>query len=123
MRLRTKPNSVSEAEGKAISISFKPMSQSVLNMRIFLSAFIGSKRAWLPSRRSVLIQIGACVMLRLGHWRSVRAMGGKAVYLAVCDMMDLGEDLRWRNIKPECTAGACELGLEFRCYWQIIAQI
>jgi hypothetical protein len=35
------------------------MSQSVRNMRILRSAFIGSKSAWLPSRRSVLIQIGA----------------------------------------------------------------
>jgi hypothetical protein len=28
-------------------------------MRILRSAFIGSNSAWLPSRRSVLIQIGA----------------------------------------------------------------
>ena len=84
MSWRTKPNSVSEAEGKAISISLKPMAQSVLNMRIFFSAFIGSKSAWLPSRRSVLIQIGAWVMVRPGHWRSTRLTGGKGTYLA-CD--------------------------------------
>jgi hypothetical protein len=47
-----------EADGKATSISLKPMAQSILNICIFLSAFIGSKRAWLPSRRSVLIQTG-----------------------------------------------------------------
>ncbi len=58
MRLRTKPNSVSEADGKPTSISLKPMAQSILNICIFLSAFIGSNRAWLPSRRSVLIHTG-----------------------------------------------------------------
>ena len=82
MRRRTKPNSVSEADGKAISISLKPMAQSVLNICIFFSAFIGSNKAWLPSRKSVLIQIGGVVMTRLGHWRSTSWIGAKAVYLA-----------------------------------------
>jgi len=50
-------------------------------MRIFFSAFIGSKSDWLPSRRSVLIQIGGWVIVRLGHWRSASWTGGKAVYL------------------------------------------
>jgi hypothetical protein len=42
----------------------------VRNMRILRSMFIGSNKAWLPSRKSVLIQIGGVVMVRLGHWRS-----------------------------------------------------
>ena len=35
-------------------------------MRILRSTFIGSKRAWLPSRRSVLIQIGGALIVRFG---------------------------------------------------------
>ena len=78
---RTKSKSVCEADGKATSISLKPMSQSVRNMRILRSAFIGSNSAWLPSRRSVLIQTGGAVMVRLGHWRSASWTAGKGVYL------------------------------------------
>jgi hypothetical protein len=50
-------------------------------MRILRCAFIGSNSAWLPSRRSVLIQIGACVMVRDGQVRSVKLMGLKERYL------------------------------------------
>ena len=78
---RTKSKSVCEADGKATSISLKPTSQSVLNMRILRSAFIGSNSAWLPSRRSVLIQIGALSMSLPGHWRSVSMTAGKGRYL------------------------------------------
>ena len=40
------------------------------------AAFIGSIRAWLPSRRSVDSQRGAVVMVRVGHCRSGRSTGG-----------------------------------------------
>jgi hypothetical protein len=75
--------------GKATSISLKPMAQSILNMRIFFSAFIGSKSDWLPSRRSVLIQIGGFSMMRFGQLRSTSFTGGNAWYLVfgVCNMM------------------------------------
>ena len=67
------------------------MAHSVLKRRIFFSTFIGSKSAWLPSRRSVLIQVGGCVMLRLGQLRSTRLTGGKAWYLVAgfCGMARL----------------------------------
>jgi hypothetical protein len=51
------------------------------NMRILRSAFIGSKSAWLPSRRSVLIQIGGALSVRPGHCRSASWTAGKGVYL------------------------------------------
>ena len=78
IRERTKSNSVWEAEGKPTSISLKPISQSMRNMRSLRSGPMGSKRAWLPSRRSVLSQAGARLMTLPGHWRSGRATGGKA---------------------------------------------
>jgi hypothetical protein len=72
-----------------------------LEHRIFLSAFIGSKRAWLPSRRSVLIQTGGVVMVRLGHWRSASWTGGKAAYLAA----------GWKSCPaPECFSDGESLG-------------
>ena len=50
-------------------------------MRILRSAFIGSNSDWLPSRKSVLIQIGGWVRVRPGHCRSTNGTGGKAWYL------------------------------------------
>ncbi len=79
--VRTKLKSVSDADGKATSISLKPMSTSILNMRSLRSPFIGSNSAWLPSRRSVDIQIGARVRVFDGHWRSVSAIGATGRYL------------------------------------------
>ena len=58
IRWRTKSKSVCDAEGKATSISLKPIATSVSNMRRLRSPFIGSISAWLPSRRSELHQIG-----------------------------------------------------------------
>ena len=43
---------------------------------------IGSISDWLPSRRSVLIQIGACSIVRLGHFRPVRRTAGKGRYFS-----------------------------------------
>ena len=43
--LRTKSKSVCDADGKATSISLKPMAHSRLNMRILRSMFIGSNKA------------------------------------------------------------------------------
>ncbi|MCY1505196.1 hypothetical protein D9M68_393930 [compost metagenome] len=78
---RTKLKSVSEADGKATSISFRPTWTSVLKKRIFLVASIGSISDWLPSRRSELHQIGTSVMVFDGQVRSGRSMAGKARYL------------------------------------------
>ena len=50
--LRTKSNSICEAEGKPTSISLKPIATSISNMRILRAMSIGSISAWLPSRRS-----------------------------------------------------------------------
>ena len=54
--------SVSLAEGKPISISLTPMSTRVWKYSSFSSRFMGSTRAWLPSRRSTEHQTGAWVM-------------------------------------------------------------
>src|SRR5438045_787948 len=43
---------------------------------------MGSIRAWLPSRRSTLHQIGGVVIARLGHVRSAISMGVNGRYLA-----------------------------------------
>ena len=45
--------------GKPTSISLMPMSTSVWNSNSFSSTFIGSIKAWLPSRRSTEHQTGA----------------------------------------------------------------
>jgi hypothetical protein len=42
---------------------------------------IGSIKAWLPSRKSTLHQIGACVSTASGQVRSVNLTGAKALYL------------------------------------------
>ena len=77
---RTKLKSVSDADGNATSISLKPIATSVLNIRILRAASIGSNSARLPSRRSVLIQIGAFVIVRDGHVRSGRLTGVNGRY-------------------------------------------
>ncbi|MNT51734.1 hypothetical protein D3C72_1887170 [compost metagenome] len=68
--MRTKSKSVCEAAGNATSISFRPIFTSCSKKRSLRAGFIGSIRAWLPSRRSVLIQRGARVMVRAGQVRS-----------------------------------------------------
>ena len=99
IRRRTKSNSVCEAEGKPTSISLKPMPTSVSNMRSLRSWPIGSIRAWLPSRRSTAHQIGAWVMVRDGHWRSGKSIGGQGLYLAAKSILGRGE---LRNFGSVC---------------------
>ena len=80
MRRRLKVNSVLDAEGKPTSISLNPILTSVWNSSNFWETFMGTARAWLPSRKSTLHQRGAAVRTRLGHWRSGRTTGGYARY-------------------------------------------
>ncbi len=61
MRSRAVRKSVSDADGNPISISLSPTEQSVLNSRFLVSRLMGSNRAWLPSRRSVLHHTGTVV--------------------------------------------------------------
>lgn len=68
--LRTKLKSVSDAEGNATSISFRPTATNCSKKRSLRAASMGSISAWLPSRMSVLIQIGGALGRRVGHWRS-----------------------------------------------------
>ena len=77
MRRRVKSNSIWEAEGKPTSISLNPILTSISKNSIFSSTLIGCARAWLPSRRSTLHQVGARVIVRFGHWRSGRGTGGR----------------------------------------------
>jgi hypothetical protein len=87
--LRTKSKSVCDAEGNATSISLKPIRTSCSNMRSLRSTLIGSIRAWFPSRRSVLIQMGGCSMMRSGQARDVVGTVGKRRYFAAgFDNMD-----------------------------------
>ena len=74
---RVKANSVSEAEGKPISISLKPTATSRRKSSSFSSTLIGMARAWLPSRRSTEHQIGAWVRVLSGQRRS-DSFGAKA---------------------------------------------
>ncbi|MNY19096.1 hypothetical protein D3C86_1525140 [compost metagenome] len=80
--MRTKSKSVCEADGKATSISFSPTFTSCSKKRSLRAGFIGSIRAWLPSRRSVLIQRGARVIWRDGQVRSGRLTVVAGRYLA-----------------------------------------
>ncbi|CAM5780656.1 hypothetical protein CPER28S_00642 [Cellulomonas persica] len=73
MSIRTKSKSVCDAAGKPTSISLKPMSTSSSNISSLRAGFIGSIRAWLPSRRSTAHQRGAFVMRASGHRRSGRS--------------------------------------------------
>src|SRR5215469_1460937 len=80
--LRTKSKSVCEADGKPTSISLKPISTSISKNSVFCSMLIGSISDWLPSRRSVLIQIGARSTVRVGHLRPFKRMAGKGRYFS-----------------------------------------
>src|SRR5471032_658544 len=95
--LRTKSKSVCDADGKPTSISLMPILTSSSKKRSFFSALIGSISAWLPSRRSVLIQIGGLVMTWFGHWRSDNWTGGKARYFAAgfFNIMGCSDILLW----------------------------
>src|SRR5688572_14198191 len=81
MRSRAVRKSVSDADGKPISISLRPTEHSVLNRRFLVSRLMGSNRAWLPSRRSVLHHTGTLFSVREGHCRFGRSMVGKGRYL------------------------------------------
>ena len=81
IRRRVKSNSICEAEGNPTSISLKPIRTSISKNSIFSSTLIGWARAWFPSRRSTLHQIGARVSVRSGHCRPGRGTGGKGAYL------------------------------------------
>src|ERR1700744_79818 len=110
MRLRLNWNSVFEAEGKPTSISLNPHRTKASKSSSFCETFIGTASAWLPSRRSTLHQIGAAVSVRLGHWRSGIAMGGKGRYLLldgkiICEKGFAGGDWKIdktsRRFRPE----------------------
>ncbi len=77
---RTKSKSVCEADGKATSISLKPIATSRSNIRRLRAWSMGSISAWLPSRRSELHQSGARVMVLFGHLRSGSDTGVVARY-------------------------------------------
>ena len=81
IRVRSISYSVSEAEGKPISISLKPISHKSRKNSSFCSRFMGLIRAWLPSRRSTLHQAGALVMALSGQVRPGSFMGSKGLYL------------------------------------------
>jgi hypothetical protein len=68
--VRTKSKSVFEAAGKPTSTSLNPRSTSSEKKRRFRPESIGLTSAWLPSRRSVEHQIGACVSTTSGQRRS-----------------------------------------------------
>ena len=84
IKVRKISYSVSEAEGKPTSISLKPTSTRVWKNFSFSSMPMGVTRAWLPSRRSTLHQIGALVMILSGHWRSGRLTRWKGTYFFSC---------------------------------------
>ena len=72
--------SVSEAEGKPISISLTPMSTRVWKYSSFSCRFMGSTRAWLPSRRSTEHHTGALVITLSGQVRFSMGWGWKGMY-------------------------------------------
>ena len=73
MSIRTKSKSVWEAAGKPTSISLNPIATSSSNISSLRAGFIGSMRAWLPSRRSTAHHRGACSIRASGHVRSGRS--------------------------------------------------
>ena len=93
---RTKLNSVCEADGKPTSISLKPMFTSSWNISSLRSTLMGSISAWLPSRRSVLSQIGALVSTASGQVRSFRPTGANGRYLEAgcCNMKNVPDKER-----------------------------
>jgi hypothetical protein len=77
--LRTKSKSVCEAEGKPFDFLQADLDQQVEDAQL-LSALIGSISAWLPSRRSVLIQIGGLLMIGVRPLTVGQLTAGKARY-------------------------------------------
>ena len=77
----TNRKSVSDAEGKPTSISLNPASTRAVNIFHFRSGFMGSMRAWLPSRRSTEHHRGAPVSTASGQVRSISLTGSNAWYL------------------------------------------
>ena len=74
--------SVSEAEGNPTSISLTPMSTRVWNSSSFSRTFMGSMRAWLPSRRSTEHQTGGAFSSLSGQARRVILRGTKGMYFS-----------------------------------------
>ena len=81
-----------EIVGQAARGFAMPRERSRSKKRRFFTASIGSMIDWLPSRRSVLSQTGACVRTTSGQVRSVKPIGWKGRYLlAGCiNMLALG---------------------------------
>src|SRR5215475_6468071 len=90
---RTKSKSVFDADGNPTSISLNPSCTSRSNMRCLRSESIGLTSAWLPSRRSVEHQIGACWITWLGQVRSGRSTVGYGRYF------QCGIDMAWGSSK------------------------
>ncbi len=117
---RTKAKSVSEAAGNPTSISLKPrLSRRSLkprlsnssNMRRLRSGPIGSIRAWLPSRRSTLHHCGAWSMVRAGHCRSGKFIGGNGRYLWIGMLgVEWGIGNSWDLSRPAANTGLCGNG-------------
>src|SRR4051794_12471061 len=80
MSRRMNSNSVPDAAGKPTSICLNPQRTSASNSSSFCATFIGTASAWLPSRRSTLHQMGACVSVCAGQRRSGKSIGGKGRY-------------------------------------------
>src|SRR5882757_2481980 len=104
MSRRQKSNSICEAEGKPTSISLKPIFTSISKYSSFSSTLMGWARAWLPSRRSTLHQMGAWVSVRLGHWRLVKATEGNGRYFVT------GADCMGTRRKTEINVMLKEVG-------------
>jgi hypothetical protein len=116
--LRTKSKSVCDADGKPTSISLKPVATSISKNSSFAAMLIGSINAWLPSRRSVLIQTGAFSMVRVGQRRPFRRTCGNGRYFSegLCIMI---VDLVYRWLRSACErgrsrrlAGSCSMHAE-----------
>src|SRR5882724_11872955 len=84
-------------------------------MRNLRAGSIGSIRAWLPSRRSTLHQVGGAVIARLGHVRSAMSMGVNGRYLdAGVGNMSAFSDRRRELVPP---AASHFWGLPVRKCW------
>ena len=82
MSCRMKSKSGWLADGKPTSISLKPISTTVSNMRRLRAGSIGSMSAWLPSRRSTEHHSGAFVIRWSGQVRSGSESGRNGRYLS-----------------------------------------
>ena len=79
----TKSKSVFEADGNPTSISLNPVSNYNWKNLCFFSEPIGSIKAWLPSLKSTLHQIGFLEIIFPGHLRSLRSILSNGKYFEV----------------------------------------